>query len=461
MNIRIWGYISFILLVADAQAVAVNTVVATINTGVTPAGFALTPDNKFAYVANNNNYGISAQDSVSVLNLADNLPEQIIMDPTFQEPYTVTINATGTKAYVTNSNGFTITIIDIATNTVIGTINGFDGPSGMVITPVGTRAYVNNYGGPTPMGSGSGNGSTVDFVDLNLNTILSTIIVDQAPAALAITPDGSRVYVINYVDGNPGTGTISVIRTSDNAVIDTIPGFSGPFGIAITHDGKYAYVTNFGSNNFAPFGTTVSVVDLSANTIKDTIDLAIQPSGIAITPDDRFAYVSNYNTLYAGESFTDLTAGQGTVNIIDIATNEVIPPTIAVDQSPSAVAISSDGRYAYVSNYTSDTVNVIALPSFAISGQGCKTRNVFLMQEDFINKLTWQVTGPSLPVSYEIYRNAALTDLVAVVPATGALQFLDHNTNPNVMYTYYLVGINAVGTVSDPITITVASNCTM
>ncbi len=32
-----------------------NTVIATVNVGVTPAGLAITPDNKFAYVANNNN----------------------------------------------------------------------------------------------------------------------------------------------------------------------------------------------------------------------------------------------------------------------------------------------------------------------------------------------------------------------------------------------------------------------
>ena len=49
---------------------------------------------------------------------------------------------------MTNSNSTTVTIIDIASNTVIGTIGGFDGPSGFAITPNGATAYVNNYGGP-------------------------------------------------------------------------------------------------------------------------------------------------------------------------------------------------------------------------------------------------------------------------------------------------------------------------
>ncbi len=98
-----------------------------------------------------------ADDTVSVLNLTNNTLEQTISDSSFNEPYTVTINAAGTKAYVTNSNGTTVTIIDIATNTVSGTIGGFDGPSGFAITPDGNHAYVNNYGGPI---AGSGNGTT-------------------------------------------------------------------------------------------------------------------------------------------------------------------------------------------------------------------------------------------------------------------------------------------------------------
>lgn len=335
----------------------VNTVVATIGVGVTPAGIAVTPNNLFAYVANNNNYGLTGGDTVSVLNLTTNLVQQTISDASFNEPYTVTINPSGTTAYVTNSNGSTITIINIATNTVSGIIPGFDGPSGMVITPDGTTAYVNNYGGPI---AGSGRGTTVSVVDLTTtNSIIDTITVGLAPASLAITPDGAFVYVLNYVDGNPGTGTISIIQTSDNTLTGTIPGFSGSFDIAITPNGQYAYVTNFGSNNFNPIGTTVSVVNLSSNDITATINLGIQPSGIAISPDGQYAYVTNYNTLYAGPDFTDLTAGQGIVNIIDIATNTVIPPVIAVGQSPANIVISSNDNYAYVSNYTSNTVSVL------------------------------------------------------------------------------------------------------
>ncbi len=332
----LWSTVSF----ADTP----NHVKATIGVGLNPAGIAVTPNNLFAYVVNNNNEDIPGGFTVSVLNLTNNTVEQTISDSSFNEPYTVTINAAGTLAYVTNSNAATVSIIDIATNTVTSTITGFDGPSGFVITPDGNHAYVNNYGGPI---AGSGNGNTVSVVDLNTNTIVDTITVGPlppgppaAPAALAITPNGAYVYVVNYVDGNPGTGTISIIRTSDNSVqINAITGFSGPFAIAITPNGKYAYVTNFGSNNFAPIGNTVSVVDISSNTVIATILVGIQPAGIAITPSGQYAYVANYYTLYEGPSFTDLTAYQGIVNIIDIQAIRSSPPKSRLD-SPLMLLLS-------------------------------------------------------------------------------------------------------------------------
>jgi len=348
----------FLFIIFHKSTLAINRVIATIPVGDTPAGIAITHDNRFAYVANNNNDGIPGGDTVSVINIQTNTVQKTISDPSFNEPYTITINKSGTKAYVTNSNSTTVTIIDIDSNTVIGTINGFDGPSGFAITPNGTTAYVNNYGAPG--GAGSGNATTVRVVDLNTNTIVgSPITVGLAPASLVVTPNGKFVYVINYVDGNLGTGTISIIQTSNNTVVGTITGFSGPFSIAITPDGKFAYVTNFGSNNFSPVGTTVSVVNLQSNKLIKNITVGTQPSGIAITHDGRFAYVTNYNTLYLGPNFTNLTAGIGIVNIIEIATNKVLCPIIVVGKSPANIAITTNDQRAYVSNYTSNNVSVI------------------------------------------------------------------------------------------------------
>ncbi|MDP1879506.1 MAG: YncE family protein [Parachlamydiaceae bacterium] len=361
--ICLFGLLHFLAIHSKTYADHSNTVVATIATGVNPGGIAITPNSRTAYIANVNNYDIINEHTVSVIDLKTNLVEKTIRHPSFNEVYTITLNKQSTKAYATNSNSSTVSIINTKTNLVSGVIQGFDGPSGMVINHDKNIGYVNNYGGPD--GVGSGNGNTVSIVDLNINAIVGTILVDQAPVALAISPDNKFVYVINYVDGNPGNGTLNIIQTDINQVIGTIKGFFGPFAIAITPNGKYAYITNFGSNNFDPIGTTVSVVNLKKHEIKTTISLALQPSGVAISKNGRLAYVTNYNTLYRHKNFTELTPGEGTVEIIDIASNTIIAPTIVVGNSPARITISHNGKFAYVSNFSANTVDVIALPNKA------------------------------------------------------------------------------------------------
>lgn len=365
--------VSGVPLSIDSQGVmgVTPTVSSTFSVGLNPAGMAITSDGKTLFVANNNNFVATGADNVTVINLETGVPSTI-NDSSFNQPYTITINPGQTIAYVTNSNSTTITMIDIDTNTVLGTITGFDGPSGMEIKGT-TKAYVNNYGGPE--GVSSGNGSTISIVNLSTNTISGTIQLsphnypdpgnNAAPAALALSPDQTRLYVANYVDGNNGTGQVAVINTVTDTVLSYISGFSGPFAIKVSPDGNKIYVTNFGSNNFYPFGTTVSVISVSSLTVTSTISVGIQPAGLAITPDSKYVYYNTLYTAYVNETpavtIYVLTPGQGTVNIIDTETDEVISPTVSVGQSPANIVISPDGKYAYVTNYTSGTVCVIPI----------------------------------------------------------------------------------------------------
>lgn len=340
----------------------------TFTTGLNPANLAITPDGRFAYVANSNNYGITGSDSVTVLDLKTGVPKLTILDPSFNEPYRIAIDRCGKYAYVCNSGSpsevgqsGTVSIIDINTNTVVGVIVGFDGPGSIVLSK--SKAYVTNYGANG--GVQSGNGTTVSVVDLKSRTIIETIKVDQAPVSLALSPCFRFIYVICYVDGTAGTGTINVIERKTNTVIATISGLFGPFAIDLSKCGLYAYVSNFGSNNFAPYGTTVSVVDLKKRQITKNIEVGIQPSGIAIDPKGHYLYVSNYNALYAHPSFENLTYGEGTINIICLKENIVISPTISIGETPSTLTISPDGKTLYVCKYVQNTVAAISLSSFS------------------------------------------------------------------------------------------------
>ena len=76
------------------------------------------------------------------------------------------------------------------------------------------------------------------------------------------------------------------------------------------------------------------------------------PIGVAITPDGKHAYVTN--------------TGDGTVSVITTATGAVSAP-ITVGNGPAGVAITPDGKHAYVTNSGDGTVSVITTATGAVS----------------------------------------------------------------------------------------------
>jgi YVTN family beta-propeller protein len=100
----------------------------------------------------------------------------------------------------------------------------------------------------------------------------------------------------------------------------------------------FAYVSN--SSIFGLSGGAVSVIDTGAKppAVVATVGVGIDPTGVAVTPDGKHAYVANHES--------------GTVSVIDAATNTVVA-TIPIVGFPittpnNGVAITPDGKYAYL-----------------------------------------------------------------------------------------------------------------
>ncbi len=88
---------------------------------------------------------------------------------------------------------------------------------------------------------------------------------------MAVTPDGSKVYVTNFGDNGIGT-TVSVINTSNDTVLSPpITVGTGPIGVAFTPDGSKGYVANFSSS-------TVSVINTSTSTATPAIGVFNGPA---------------------------------------------------------------------------------------------------------------------------------------------------------------------------------------
>ena len=83
------------------------------------------------------------------------------------------------KAYVGNSNAGTVSVINTATNAVVGSaIPVGSVPAGIAITPDGTKAYVTNI-----------NSDDVSVIDTATNAVVgSSIPVGDGPRGVAICP---------------------------------------------------------------------------------------------------------------------------------------------------------------------------------------------------------------------------------------------------------------------------------
>ena len=130
------------------------------------------------------------------------------------------------------------------------------------------------------------------------NQLLGEIPVGKEPQGIAVTPDGSLVYVTNTVDG-----TVSVLKVDRAAqppatVTATIQVGTEPYGIVMAPNGTKAYVTNSRSNS-------VSVIDVATNEVVKTIAsigpaTGGEPRGLAITHNgnnsdtDETVFVTNF-----------------------------------------------------------------------------------------------------------------------------------------------------------------------
>ena len=242
----------------------------------------------------------------------------------------------------------------VATNTVTDTIPVGDFPDTVAVSPNGTHLYVTNQ-----------NDHTVSVIDTTTtpNTVTATIPFGDFPDTVAVSPNGTHLYVTNRFDTTLSVIDINPSSPSYNTVTATIPVGDFPVAVAVSPNGTHAYVTNAGAS-------TVSVIDINPssptyNTVTDTVPVGPAPLGVAVSPDGTRLYVVN----------TGVTTGDaGTVSVIDInpssPTYNSVTETVPVGRLPSNaypldVAVSPDGASVYVTNAGDNTVSVIAdVPSW-------------------------------------------------------------------------------------------------
>ncbi len=227
-------------------------------------------------------------------------------------------------------------------------------------------------GGPVYCGTGPANSSNPDTllalvvdvgndslypVNIQTRQVGLPIPVGFGPYAIATAPDGKWAYVVDAGFSEARTvsaykhfpvfkGSIVPVNLVTGRASKPIYSGLGPISIAITPNGKWAYVADMGllggigNSSFAVDASTVTPIDLATDRPGRPIQVGPGPGAVAITPNGKWAYVADTGTPVHPVNY---------VVPINLATGKVGSP-IHTGISPMAIAITPNGKWAYVAD---------------------------------------------------------------------------------------------------------------
>lgn len=441
---------------------ATNTITGTIPLPpiVGPGGFDMivNPNGDKLYVSNN------SSGYVTVIDIPSNLIDANI--PVVSNLGALSITPDGKTVYVANFNftADTIAVIDATTNTLEGFISTGFSPGSPSITPNGIKGFV-----------GNSLTDTVSVIDIATNTVTNNIVLPAGagPYGTSILPNGQTLYVANIYNS-----TVTVIDVATETIIQTIlfPPGSGPFWAAATPDGKTVYIANLNTSDVTPIDVATNTAGPAIASVPGSIqDLSMSPdpapvasffaSGTVIGLPTRFdasASLSPIGTIvsYAWDfgDGTTLTTPSPIVNHTYTSERNfhvVLTVTNSAGTSTSKVYLSR-----FMSNNGGQTAvfrqKVGISPSSPTNLKGKQKCIERCCRTDIVNILTWDPPVENInPAYYAVYRDAALTQLLAKIPQGQPLVFVDSNRKEGKVYTYYVVAVSPARTVSPPASVSI------
>lgn len=368
-----------------------NQVVQTIRVGAEPQSVALDPDNHYAFVAN------AAGSSVSVIRIANPNPGSFnaVVERTLvtgAEPWNIAISPDGRRVFVANSAQDTITVIDAVARTIIGHVNLRNSlcndpdrqrhfqPRGLAVTQANDLLYVTRFLSFTRPGGRQGidNGKEGVVCQLRIDTSATHIGGYQPIRRITLAPSGTGFAIDANGDGTPDPSRAfpsqlqSIVIRGDRAYLPNIAASaSGPLQFqndteaflnqlhGVTSGGapadRGALNLHLGARNPEAGKKTLFFANIWA--IAFTTQSGNGNAYVVSAGSDLLVKLNVSPT--GGLSFT---GDMDTTRYIDL--NDPNDPATRGDnagKNPRGIAITANGRRAYVVNQVSRNVSVVDL----------------------------------------------------------------------------------------------------
>ena len=280
-----------------------------------------------------------------------------------------------------------VAIVDPAAGSVLRKIpvgisaEDIEGVHALAVSPDGRFYYLSIAHG-TPFG-------TIWKMTTAKDSLVARAEVGLFPATIALTPNGTWLFVVNYnLHGDtprvpnpqaPGDtlqmDTVSIVHTPTMTQVKQLPVCAKPHGLTASHDGTAVYVSCTRDNVIKKISvSSLSVVD-SATALVDedrAQEKVCYPAGLALSRDDSELYIACHrhaevrvmSTTDLGEITHRVPVGEGpyllridpagervwvpnrgsqSYSVIDVATKRVVATNPSSASHPHTFAFAPDG----------------------------------------------------------------------------------------------------------------------
>ncbi len=271
----------------------------------------------------------------------------------YKTPFNLAVSPDGRQLYVVCEASDELAVVDTESRTVMGKTEVGNLPHGVCLSPDGGTAYVSNRGD-----------DTVSVIDLSAMAVVDTIVVGDEPHGVVTDEMGRILYV-----ANAGSADISVVDLERRREVKRLSAGRGAWGVSRSPDGGEIYVTN-NLSHFVPFRTPsrseVTVVGTERSVISDRVMIpqANLLQGVDVAPGGDFALVTLIRTKNL-VPMTRVLQGWVMTNGIGVMWRDGRVDQLLLDEpdnyfsDPTDVAITPDGRLAFVSGGGVDEVAVV------------------------------------------------------------------------------------------------------
>ncbi len=184
-----------------------------------------------------------------------------------------------------------------------GGVMGIRRPSAVTVSPDGADVYVTGGAGDgVAVFARDASTGALTFVEAQIHLIGGVDGIDR-PTAVAVSPDGTSVYVTGHDDGavaafarDVATGALTFVEFERDR--GDVTGLGGAFAVAVSPDGAYVYVAGENENAISVFKRDAATSALSFVEAKIDGRLGVdginRASAIAVSPDGAHVYVAGH-----------------------------------------------------------------------------------------------------------------------------------------------------------------------